>query len=86
MAHKVAAVGPQSLSIEPGLDLGFGKEDPTMNTFKMLNVWTAERTLPLQLAVRLIAMFRFTGRPHAYAVHAGPSPTVTVTFEMATLS
>ena len=57
-----------------------------MTKFKFINVWTAERTLPVQLAVRLIAMFRLTGRPHAYAVHAGPSPTVTVTFEMATLS
>jgi hypothetical protein len=57
-----------------------------MTKLKLLNVWTAERTLPVPLAVRLIAMLRFTGRPHAYAVNAGSSPTVTVTFEMATLS
>jgi len=57
-----------------------------MTKFKLLNIWTAERTLPVQLAVRLIAMFRLTGRPHAFAVNAGPSPTVTVTFEMTTLS
>jgi hypothetical protein len=37
-----------------------------MTKFKLINVWTAERTLPVLLTVRLIAMFRFTGRPHAF--------------------
>jgi hypothetical protein len=54
--------------------------------YKLLNIWTAERTLPVPLAARLITMFRLTRRPHAYRVNLGETPTVTVTFEMATLS
>jgi hypothetical protein len=57
-----------------------------MTTYKLLHVWTAQRTLPVRRAARLIAMFRIGGRPHSYRVHAGSPALVTITFTMATLS
>ncbi len=57
-----------------------------MATHKLLHVWTAQRTLPVPLAARLIAAMRISGRPHAYRVHVGSTALVTIRFTMATLS
>jgi hypothetical protein len=52
----------------------------------LINIWTAKKTLPLQLAVRLIAGLRATGRECSYRVHLGETVFVTVTFTMASAS
>ena len=50
-----------------------------------INTWNARRTLPMSLAIRLIAGLRARGQRCAYRVHIGATPTVTVEFEMTTV-